>query len=381
MAENPLLKLEAFGQSVWIDFLRRGTISNGELKRLIDEDGLSGVTSNPAIFEKAIVGSSDYDEDIRMLAMDKKSIQAIYETLVVEDIQRAADLFRPIYDRTEGADGFVSLEVSPHLAHDTKGTIAEARKLWSAVSRPNLMIKVPGTKAGVPAIRQLISEGINVNVTLLFGLERYREAAMAFIEGLEERGRGEPVNRVASVASFFLSRIDVLLDPVLEKKAEEGGPDAVTAKSLEGQVAIASAKVAYQIYQEIFTSERWRRLEAMGAKPQRLLWASTSTKNPSYSDVKYVEPLIGPNTVNTMPPETINAYRDHGKPEPDTIEQGLDEARKMISMLQGVGIDLNAVTQQLEDDGVKAFADSYHQLLESIEKKKRVFTGSKRVAG
>ena len=370
MMDNPLLRLEALGQSVWMDFLRRGTISSGEFQRLIDEDGLSGVTSNPSIFEKAIAGSHDYDDAIRALALEGKTVDEIYQITVVEDIQRAADLLRPAYDRTGGGDGFVSLEVSPHLAHDSEGTVAEARRLWVALNRPNVFIKVPATREGLPAIRQLIGEGINVNVTLLFGLPRYREVAEAYIAGLEERvNRGEPVDRIASVASFFLSRIDVLLDPTLEKKVQAGGSEEAIARVLHGEVAIASAKVAYQIYKEIFGSARFRALANRGAKVQRLLWASTSTKNPAYSDVKYVEPLIGQDTINTMPLETINAYRDHGDPAP-RLDKGVDEARLILQQLPAVGINLDQATQQLEDEGVEKFVKPFDALMTALKQKR-----------
>ena len=296
----------------------------------------------------------------------------------MEDVQRAADLFRPLYDRVEGEDGFVSLEVNPHLAHDTQGTEAEARRLWQALARPNVFIKVPATKEGLPAIRQLISEGINVNVTLLFGLPRYREVAEAYIAGLEDRAaQGQPLGRVASVASFFLSRIDVLLDPRLEKLAAAGGPQAQTAKDLIGQVAIASAKVAYTIYQEVFGSERFQKLAAQGARPQRLLWASTSTKNPAYPDVKYVEPLIGADTVNTLPPETLAAYRDHGDPAP-RLTEGVDRAAGILTRLPELGLDLDQATQQLEDEGVEKFNQPFDSLMATLEGKRReVLAGGK----
>ena len=281
MKENPLIKLTSLGQAIWLDYISRQMIDSGELRGLIDEDALHGMTSNPAIFEKAIAGSRDYDDDIRFLAREGKSIQEIYEALTVTDVQRAADVFRPRFDKLHGADGFVSLEVNPHLAHDTHGTIAEARRLWDKLDRPNVFIKVPATKAGLPAIRQLISEGININVTLLFGLPRYREVAEAYLLGLEERAAQGLHLNVASVASFFLSRIDVLLDPQLEKIAQAGGPLAAAATSLKGEAAIASAKVAYSIYQQIFGSQRFKALADKGAQTQRLLWASTSTKNPA----------------------------------------------------------------------------------------------------
>ena len=370
MKENPLLKLEAFGQSIWMDFIRRGMISSGQLKQLIEEDGLSGVTSNPSIFEKAIAGSHDYDDAIRKLALDGKSVEQIYAALTVEDIQRVADLFRPVYDRLDGADGFVSLEVSPYLARDTAKTIADARRLWVAVARPNVMIKVPATLEGLPAIQQLIGAGINVNITLLFGLPRYRQVAEAYIAGLETlAAQGKPLKSVASVASFFLSRIDVLLDPMLEKTTATDKSKAEVAATFHGEVAILSAKAAYQIYQEIFDSERFSKLKAQGARTQRLLWASTSTKNPAYSDLKYVEALIGPETIDTIPLETLAAYRDRGKPASrltgDTVK-----ASETLRRLPEVGIDLDAVTQQLEDEGIQKFVQSFDQLMNTLKEKR-----------
>jgi transaldolase len=374
MKENPLLKLSTFGQSIWLDYIRRKMIDSGELKKLIDEDGLKGVTSNPSIFEKAIAGNDDYDEAIRTLAQAGKSVPEIYQVLTIEDVQRAADLFRPLSDRVEGRDGFVSLEVNPHLAHDTAGTIQEARHLWQTLSRPNVLIKVPATKAGLPAIKQLISEGINVNVTLLFGLPRYQEVADAYLSGLEVRaGKGQPLNRVASVASFFLSRIDVLLDPQLEKLAAAGGPQAKAARELIGQIAIASAKIAYTIYREIYGSERFKKLATQGARPQRLLWASTSTKNPAYPDVKYVEPLIGPDTVNTLPPETLEAYRDHGDPAPRLTAE-VDRAASYLQRLPEVGLDLNQATRQLEDEGVEKFNKPFDSLMDTLKAKRQKVT-------
>lgn len=370
MRDNPLVRLEALGQSLWSDYIRRTMLSSGEIQQLIEQDGLAGVTSNPSIFEKAIAGSHDYDDAIRVLALEGKSVPEMYQALTVEDIQHAADLFRPLYDRLNGADGFVSLEVSPNLAHDTAGTVDEARRLWEAVRRPNVMIKVPATHEGLPAIRQLIGEGISVNVTLLFGLPRYREVAEAYIAGLEKRvDRGEPVDHVASVASFFLSRIDVLVDPALENKVRAGGPEAKIASALRGQVAIASAKVAYQIYKEIFGSDRFRRLADRGARPQRLLWASTSTKNPAYSDVKYVDALIAPETIDTAPLETISAYRDHGKPAP-RLEKNVNDAHETLERLPEVGIDLDAVTAQLEREGVQKFIEAFDRLTSALEEKR-----------
>ena len=354
MKHNPLQRLAAFGQSIWLDYIRRDLIGSGELQRLIENDDLRGITSNPAIFEKAITDSHAYDTAIRDLAQQGNSAEAIYETLSQQDVQSAADAFRPLYDRTNGKDGYVSLEVNPHLAHNTDGTLQEARRLWAALNRPNVFIKIPATTAGLPAIQQLISEGINVNVTLLFGLPRYRQVAEAYIAGIEARlAQGEPVQQVASVASFFVSRIDALLDPLLEAPA---------AQALRGQVAIASAKIAYQIYQEIFNSDHFGVLEAQGANVQRLLWASTSSKNPAFSDVKYVEALIGADTVNTLPMDTLNAYRDHGEPQA-RLEQSIAEAHQVLAQLPALGINLDQLTQQLEDEGVEKFNKPFDKLL------------------
>jgi transaldolase len=369
MEDNPLRKLESFGQSIWLDFTRRGMVASGEFRRLIEEDGLSGVTSNPSIFEKAIDGSHDYDEAIRDLALAGRSADEIYQALTVEDVRMAADLFRPTFDRTEGRDGFVSLEVSPYLAHDTARTVAEARRLWAALGRPNVMIKVPATRAGLPAIERLTAEGVNVNVTLLFGLARYREVVDAYLRGLEDRAaQGRPLSRVASVASFFLSRIDVLVDPMLERRVRAGGPEAELAASLRGQAALASAKVAYQIYKEVFSGERFRALAGRGAHPQRPLWASTSTKDPAYSDVKYVEALIGPETINTLPLETLDNYREHGRPAP-RLEEGIAEAYRVLERLPMVGVNLDTVTQQLEDEGVAKFGESLDTLVAKLREK------------
>lgn len=370
MKETPLLKLERLGQSIWMDFIRRGMISSGELKQLIEEDGLRGVTSNPSIFEKAITGSRDYDDTIRALALGGKSVDQIYAALTVEDIQQVADLFRPVYDRLDGADGLVSLEVSPRLAHDTAGTVADARRLWVAVARPNVMIKVPGTIEGLPAIQQLIGEGINVNITLLFGLPRYRQVAEAYIAGLETlAAQGKPLKSVASVASFFLSRIDTLLDSTLEKIMVADKSKADFVEIFRGQVAIFSAKAAYQIYKEIFDSERFSKLKDQGARTQRVLWASTSTKNPAYNDLKYVEALIGPETIDTIPLETLAAYRDHGKPASRLNKDGV-KAAGMLRRLSEAGIDLDRVTQQLEDEGVEKFVKAFDALMNTLEEKR-----------
>jgi transaldolase len=369
MNTSPLLNLESLGQSIWMDFISRGTITSGQLQQWIERDGISGVTSNPSIFQKAITESDDYDESIRDLTLEGMTGDEIFRSLAVEDIQRVAELLRPTYDRTDGRDGFVSLEVSPKLAHDTAGTIAEARELWALVNRPNAMIKVPATSEGIPAIRELTGEGINVNITLLFGLPRYREVADAYISGLEMRAaKGKPLKEIASVASFFLSRIDTLIDPMLEEKLKSDNPRAGTAARLQGQIAIASAKVAYEIYKELVSGERFTRLANKGARAQKLLWASTSTKNPTYKDTKYVEALIGHNTINTVPIETLNAYRDHGHPE-QTLDQEVHRAYHLLNKLFTVGIDLNAITQQLENEGVAKFIAAFDQTMDSLREK------------
>lgn len=371
LKENHLKQLGTLGQSIWLDYIRRDLIVNGELRRLIEEDGLRGMTSNPSIFEKAIAGSRDYDNDIRTMALDGKDCKAIYEALSQRDVQGAADEFRPVYEETDGKDGFVSLEVNPHLAYDTNGTIVEARRLWAALNRNNVFIKVPATREGLQAIQQLISEGINVNVTLLFGLPRYQQVAEAYITGIEARlAQRKSVKYVASVASFFVSRIDALLDPLLEKLIDQGGEDADLAKILHGQVAIASAKVAYQIYQEIFSSDRFKKLTVQGARSQRLLWASTSTKNPDYSDVKYVEALIGADTVDTVPVETLEAYRDHGEPKA-RLEQDTEEAKYVLQRLPTLGINIDKMTQQLEEEGVEKFNHPFDELMKTLAKKCR----------
>jgi transaldolase len=366
MKNNPVKQLESLGQSIWLDYIRRDLIVGGGLRRLIEEDGLRGMTSNPAIFEKAIVESHDYDADIRSMALEGKGAKDVYEAITQRDVQSAADAFRPLYDRTDGQDGYVSLEVNPHLAHDTSGTLQEARRLWGALNRPNVFIKVPATTEGLPAIRQLISEGINVNVTLLFGLPRYRQVAEAYIAGLEARSsRGEPVKHVASVASFFVSRIDAQVDPLLQRVIAQGGGTADVAKETLGQVAVASAKMAYQIYKESFDSDRFKSLAAQGARVQRLLWASTGTKNPDYSDVKYVEALIGPDTVNTAPVETLDAYRDHGDPQ-TRLESAVAQAARILQQLPDLGISLDKLTQQLEDEGLTKFNQPFDKLIEAL---------------
>jgi transaldolase len=371
MQNNPLKQLGTLGQSIWLDYIRRDLIASGELRCLIEEDGLRGMTSNPAIFETAIAESHIYDRDICDMALEKKDVKAIYESLSQRDVQSAAGEFRPLYDRTDGEDGYVSLEVNPHLAHDTHATMQEARRLWGALNRPNVFIKVPATSDGLPAIKQLISQGINVNVTLLFGLPRYRQVAEAYIAGLEARAaQGKPVKQIVSVASFFLSRIDTLLDPLVEGFLKPGGMKTEIAKKVRGQVAISSAKAVYQIYREIFGSNRFKKLADKGARVQRLLWASTSTKNPDYSDIKYIEPLIGPDTVTTVPLETIDAYRDHGD-QKFRLEQDVEEANWIVARLPELGISIDRVTQQLEDEGVKKFNGSFDKLMEALTKKHR----------
>jgi transaldolase len=366
MKTNPLKQLGTLGQSIWLDYIRRDLMANGGLWRLIADDGLRGMTSNPSIFEKAIAESHDYDEDIKGLALKGDGVKAIYENLSQRDVQSAADEFRPLYESADGADGYVSLEVNPHLAHDTNGTIEEARRLWAALGRPNVLIKVPATGEGLSAIQQLISEGISVNVTLLFGLPRYRQVAEAYIAGMESRvAQGKPAKHIASVASFFVSRIDALVDPLLEKSIAQGGKNVDLAKKAHGQVAVASAKMAYQIYKEIFGSDQFKKLAAQGARAQRLLWASTSTKNAAYSDVKYVEALIGPHTVNTAPMETLDAYRDHGDPKA-RLEQEVEESRSVLERLPELNLSIDDVTRQLEDEGVKKFNEPFDKLMETL---------------
>jgi len=370
-ATNPLTQLQTFGQSIWLDYIRRDLLKGGELQRLITEDGLRGMTSNPAIFEKAIAGSTQYQDFLDSLAgradLDAKGR---YELLAIRDIQDAADLLRPVYQSTKKRDGYVSLEVSPYLAHDTKGSIDEARRLWKTVARENVMIKVPGTVEGVPAFRQLISEGINVNVTLLFAQGVYEEVAAAFIDGVEKfAATGGDVSKVASVASFFISRIDSLADSLLgdQLKKETDAARKAKLQSILGKVAIANGKLTYEAYQRIFSSPRWKALAAKGAQTQRVLWASTSTKNPNYRDVLYIEELIGPDTVNTIPPATLDAFRDHGKPR-QSLTEDLDGARKTMADLAGVGIVMKDVTDKLTSDGVKLFADAFDTLLAAVEK-------------
>ncbi len=362
--------LQAQGQSVWYDNIRRGLITSGELQQLID-DGVVGITSNPTIFEKAMVDSTDYDDELGTLAKQGHDARAVFETLSLSDIGKAADMLRGVYDKTDALDGYISIEVSPVLAHDTEATLKEARHLWTKLDRPNIMIKVPATPEGIPAIKTLISEGINVNVTMLFALDNYREVADAYISGLEARAEsGGSIDRIASVASIFVSRIDSAVDAQLDQKikATDNAAEQEKLRSLQGKAAIANAKATYAEYQKIFGSDRFAALRAKGAKPQRPLWASTSTKNPAFPDLLYVEALVGPETVDTMPPATVTAFMDHGTAKP-TLLTGLDEAPKTLEALGEVGIDIPAVMQKLQDDGVASFAKSFENMIGSIQKK------------
>ncbi|HWF90676.1 MAG TPA: transaldolase [Terriglobales bacterium] len=370
-ATNALVDLLKFGQSVWLDYIRRDLITTGELKRLIDEDGLRGMTSNPTIFEKAISAGSYYSDLLKTLK-EKANLdaKARFEALEIRDIQDAADILRPVFVSTKGRDGYVSIEVSPYLARDTQGTISEARALWKAVGRENVMVKVPGTAEGVPAFQQLISEGININVTLLFAQDMYQQIAEAYIVGLEQLAmQGGNVAKMASVASFFISRIDTSADTIIAArlKASKDAKEQEQLKSLQGKVAIANGKLAYQRYLKIFSSDRWKKLAAQGAQTQRVLWASTGTKNPAYSDVMYVEELIGQDTVNTLPVATLDAFRDHGHPRASLVEN-IPAAEQTMHTLAKVGISIDEITDKLTDDGIRSFEDAFDKLLEAIKK-------------
>ncbi|MES2110262.1 MAG: transaldolase [Bacteroidota bacterium] len=361
METNKVKQIHSFGQSIWLDFIDRAFIADGRLKSLIDDDGIRGVTSNPAIFEKAISSSDQYDNDIATLSKDAKTTEEIFFGLAIKDIQNGCDLFKDLYEESNHVDGYVSLEVSPFLALDAEGTAKQAEELWKKVDRKNVMIKIPGTKPGLQAIRESIGKGININVTLLFGLPRYEEVTEAYISGLEDHlAAGHKIAHISSVASFFLSRIDVLVDPMLDEKG---------LGDLKGEVAIASAKKAYEIYKRVFSGPRWEKLAAEGAQPQRLLWASTSSKNPAFKDTKYVEALIGADTVDTVPLETIEAFRDHGVAA-NVLEDGLDEATATLDKLKGAGIDIDQLTQQLEDEGIDKFNKPFEKLLKAIEDQK-----------
>ncbi|MGZ8439783.1 MAG: transaldolase [Candidatus Deferrimicrobiaceae bacterium] len=371
MGTNPLVELGKLGQSPWLDFIERGLISSGGLLRLVSGNGITGVTSNPTIFEKAISGGREYDKQIRALANRKAGVMQAYKEIVTEDIRNAADVLRPVYDASSCADGFVSLEVDPDLAYDPDRTITRAEELFRAVSRPNVLIKIPGTHEGLPAIEETVARGIPVNVTLIFSVKRYEEVAQAYIRGVERLvAQGKNPGRVASVASFFVSRVDTAVDRLLDEVIPRwpGSPKAETAISLKGRVAVANARLAYARFGEIFSVPRWKELEAKGAKAQRPLWASTGTKNPKYSDVLYVEELIGPRTVNTMPLATIDAFRDHGKVA-DTLTGREKEAREVLDDLGLLDIGIEEVCEALVRDGVQSFTDSYQKLLGAIERK------------
>ena len=368
---NPLKDLLKFGQSVWLDYIRRDLLTGGELKRLIEEDGLRGMTSNPAIFEKAITGSTLYTDLLNSLrSRTDLDAKGRYEVLAIRDIQDAADFLRPVYQSSKRRDGYVSLEVSPYLARDTKGTIEEARRLWKAVGRENVMIKIPGTAEGIPAFQQAISEGININVTLLFAQDVYVKVAEAYIAGIEQFAKsGGDVSKMASVASFFISRIDSLADSIIDArlKASKDPREQEELKGVQGKVAIANGKQTYQKYQAIFGTDRWKALAAKGGQTQRVLWASTSTKNPAYRDVLYVEELIGPDTVDTIPPATLDAFRDHGIPRASLTED-VEAAHRTMEAVAKVGISMKEVTDKLTDDGVRLFAEAFDKLLEAVEK-------------
>lgn len=364
--QNEIHRAYELGQSFWLDYIRRDLLEDGELDRLIQDKEIRGVTSNPSIFRKAIADSDLYLAAMQPLAHAGWDGERIFEALAVEDIRAATDLFLPLYESTDGGDGFVSMEVNPELAADTQKTLEEARRLWEWVNRPNLFVKIPATQAGVPAIEQAIFEGININVTLIFSLERYSAVMEAYVVGLERRAEaGEPLERVASVASFFVSRVDSAVDPKLEAIVQEGGAEAERAQALMGKAAIANAKLAYAMFGSVFESPRFDRLKEAGARVQRPLWASTSTKNADYSDVLYVEELIGQHTVNTLPPKTLDAFRDHGAAKP-TLAAGQSEARAQLEELAAVGISLDEITADLERDGVRAFADAYVSLIETV---------------
>lgn len=372
---NPLVELQRLGQSPWHDNIRRSQLTSGTLKRRVEAGDITGLTSNPTIFEQAIGGSADYDEALGRLARDGKTAEQIFDVLAIEDIRAAAALFQPVYERTRGDDGYVSIEVSPKLARDTARTIAEATRLWAAVDKPNLLVKIPATVEGLPAIAHCIAEGINVNVTLIFALERYDAVMDAYVLGLERRAKaGKDLSRTFSVASFFVSRVDTAVDRILEERIKSVSADRGRIERLFGQAAIANAKLAYQAWRRKFDGPRFTDLAARAARRQKPLWASTSTKNPRYLDVYYVEALVGPHTVDTMPPATIDAYRDHGRPEV-RIDRDVDAARRTIDELASFDIRMDAVTRRLEDEGVAAFAKSYDSLIEVVERRRREVLG------
>lgn len=370
---NPLLQLKSLGQSVWYDNIDRAQLASGQFKSMLTADGITGVTSNPTIFGKSISSGHAYDEQMSQLMSEGKNTNEIYEAVVIQDIRTVADLLRPVYDQMHGKDGYVSLEVSPDLSHDTEATIAEARRFWSMVQRPNLMIKIPATPEGIPAVQTAISEGINVNITLIFSLDSYRAVTEAYISGLEARkDKGKDISTIASVASFFVSRVDTLVDKLIEDKVKASTDTAEQQKlqALEGKAAIANARLVYQEFKRIFSSPRFESLKHAGAQVQRPLWASTSTKNPAYRDVLYAEELIGPDTVDTMPLETVENFRDHGVVK-NTVENDIPGAKATLDALENLGIYYAQVTQQLQDEGVQKFADSFHQLFNDIRSKQQ----------
>ena len=370
---NPLMELKVLGQSVWLDDIDRGQLRSGLFGHLIDEDGLSGATGNPTIFEHSITHSSTYDEQMQQLLREDKSAQEIYEALAITDVRTVADLLRPTYDRTDGQDGFVSIEVSPYLAQDTEQTVAEVRRFWQTIDRPNLLVKIPSTPAGLPAIRQALAEGININITLMFSLDNYRQVAEAYLSALEERlAAGKDISRIASVASFFVSRVDVLVDQLLEDKikATSTSAEQQKLKALQGKAAIANARLAYQAFKQLFGTPRFEALRQHGARVQRPLWASTGTKNPAYRDVLYVEELIGPNTVNTMPLKTLESFRDHGRVRL-SVEEDIPQSQAVLSALEAAGIEYQQMTNQLQKEGVQKFIDSFDKLFQCIEDKRK----------
>jgi transaldolase len=371
-ADNPLRKLQELGQSVWFDYIRRDLYKTGELARLIREDGLAGMTSNPTIFQKAIAETELYDDDVRRLASEGKDPTEVFDELSAEDVRQAADVFRPVFAEAGGNDGFVSIEVGPKLADDTDGSIREAKRLWAKCDRPNVMVKIPGTAAGVPAIQQCLADGVNINITLLFSVSRYREVMEAYLSALEERvAAGKPIDAIRSVASFFVSRVDTNVDKKLDRIAKEGsGEQAAAARALRGKAAIANARLAYQAFREVFGSARFAAIARRGGRVQRPLWASTSTKDPAYPDLYYVEALVAPDTVDTMPPETFEAYRDHGKPEV-RIYDDLESARRVFPRLEELGIEEPRVSRELEEEGVRKFSDSYESLLKTLAEKEK----------
>jgi len=367
---NPIDKLHSLGQSIWYDNIERRLINNGELAKMIENKKIRGITSNPSIFNNAISKSNDYDDSMAPLAEVGKNKFEVYEALAIEDIKDACDLFLPLYTNSEGGDGYVSLEISPYLAGDTQGSITDSRRLWELVNRPNLMIKIPATQEGIPAIKEVIAEGINVNVTLIFSINRYLKVIDAYLSGLEQRlDDGLPVDKISSVASFFVSRIDSNVDEKLQTLVKADGESGYHGKNLLGKIAVSNAKLAFELHKEEFQSDRFGEIKAEGGRVQRVLWASTSTKNPSYPDTKYIDDLIGPGTINTVPPKTLVAFEDHGSAK-ITLDKDLQEAKEAMKELADVGISISDVTKELEEKGVKSFADDFTSLLESVEKRR-----------